>query len=163
MKSCHMYQDVRKGNLTKDEIEEIRPHVIHTENIVDKVPPPPCPPPSRGRVWEGVKNGISYTIKVPFTGDLRKVPFFAAGHHEMLDDSGYPKHVKADNIPIQTRMMTVADIYEALIAKDRPYKKSIDRMKSLAILKEEAKNSRLDNELVRIFIEKRAYETKKDN
>ncbi len=131
-----MYQDVRKGNLTKYEIEEIRSHVIHTENIVDKV---------------------------PFTGDLRKVPFFAAGHHEMLDDSGYPKHVKADNIPIQTRMMTVADIYEALIAKDRPYKKSIDRMKSLAILKEEAKNSRLDNELVRIFIEKRAYETKEDN
>lgn len=92
-----------------------------------------------------------------------KVPFFAAGHHEMLDGSGYPEHVKADNIPIQTRIMTVADIYEALIAKDRPYKKSIDRMKSLAILKEEAKNNRLDKELVRIFIEKRVYETKEDN
>ena len=89
-----------------------------------------------------------------------KVTFFAAGLHEMLDGSGYPKHAKADNIPIQTRIMTVADIYEALIAKDRPDKKSIDRMKSLAILKEEAKNSRLDNELVRIFIEKRVYQTR---
>ncbi len=81
----------------------------------------------------------------------------------MIDGSGYPKHVKAKGIPIQTRIMTVADIYEALIAKDRPYKKSIDPVKSLAILKEEARNSRLDNELVRIFIEKRVYETKEVN
>jgi len=127
---------VRKGNLTKDEIEEIRSHVIHTENIVNKV---------------------------PFTGELRKVPFFAAGHHEMLDGSGYPKRVKADSIPLQTRIMTVADIYEALIAKDRPYKKSIDPIKSLAILKEEADNGRLDRELVRVFIEKRVYETEEDD
>jgi len=81
----------------------------------------------------------------------------------MLDGSGYPKHVKAGNIPIQTRIMTVADIYEALIAKDRPYKKSIDAMKSLAILEEEAENGRLDSELVRIFIGKRVYEAKEDN
>ena len=124
---------VTKGNLTKDEIEEIRSHVIHTQNIVDKV---------------------------PFTEDLKKVPLFAAGHHELLNGSGYPKHVKAGDIPIQTRIMTVADIYEALIAKDRPYKKSIDPVKSLAILKEEANNGRLDSELVRIFIEKRIYEAK---
>jgi len=78
----------------------------------------------------------------------------------MLDGSGYPKHVKADNIPIQTRIITVADIYEALIAKDRPYKKSIDQKKSLNILREEAKNGRLDKELVRIFIEKKVYECK---
>lgn len=123
---------VRKGNLTKDEIEEIQSHVIHTENIVNKV---------------------------PFTGSLKRLPVFAAGHHEMLDGSGYPKHVKAEDIPIQTRIMTVADIYDALIAKDRPYKKSIDPIKSLAILKEEANNGRLDKELVRIFIYKRVYES----
>lgn len=124
---------VRKGNLTKEEIEEIRSHVIHTENIVNKV---------------------------PFTKHLKRVPLFAAGHHEMLDGSGYPKHVKAEDIPLQTRIMTVADIYEALIAKDRPYKKSIDQKKSLTILREEAKNGRLDKELVRVFIEKRVYESK---
>ncbi len=124
---------VIKGNLTKDEIEEIQSHVIHTENIVNKI---------------------------PFTGSLKRLPVFAAGHHEMLDGSGYPKHVKAEDIPIQTRIMTVADIYDALIAKDRPYKKSIDPIKSLDILKEEAKNGRLDKELVRIFIDKRVYESK---
>ncbi|GAG51331.1 unnamed protein product, partial [marine sediment metagenome] len=88
-----------------------------------------------------------------------RLPVFAAGHHEMLDGSGYPKHVKAEDIPIQTRIMTVADIYDALIAKDRPYKKSIDPIRSQAILKEEAKNGRLDKELVRIFIEKRVYQS----
>lgn len=127
---------VRKGNLTNDEIEEIRSHVTHTENIVNNI---------------------------PFTRHLKKVPVFAAGHHEMLDGSGYTKHIKAENIPIQTRIITIADIYEALIAKDRPYKKSIDPIKSLDILKEEAENGRLDKELVRIFIEKKVYKTKEDD
>jgi len=122
---------VRKGNLIRDEIEEIRSHVIHTENIVNKI---------------------------PFTRHLKRVPVFATGHHEMLDGSGYPKHVKADNIPLQARIMAVADIFEALIAKDRPYKKGVDPVKSLDILKQEAKNGRLDKELVRIFIENAVYE-----
>lgn len=78
----------------------------------------------------------------------------------MLDDSGYPRHVKAENIPLQTRIMTVADIYEALVAKTRPYKKSMEPVKSLAVLEKEANSGRLDKELVRIFIEKRVYETK---
>lgn len=123
---------VIKGNLRKDEVGEIQSHVVHTENIVNKI---------------------------PFKGSLKRVPLFAAGHHEMLDGSGYPKHTKAEDIPLQTRIITVADIYEALIAKDRPYKKSMDPMKSLAILEEEADNGRLDRDLVRIFIEKRVYET----
>jgi len=124
---------VRKGNLTKDEVTEIRSHVIHTEHIVSKI---------------------------PFTGHLKRVPVFATGHHEMLDGSGYPKHVEAEDIPVQTRIIAIADIYEALIAGDRPYKKSVDLKKSLAILKEEADNGRLDKELVRIFIENKVYEAR---
>lgn len=127
---------VRKGNLTMGEVEEIQSHVIHTENIVDKI---------------------------PFKGSLKRVPLFAAGHHEMLDGSGYPKQVTSENIPLQTRIITVADIYEALIAKDRPYKGSMDPVRSLAILQEEAAKGRLDNELVRIFIEKKVYEAKEEN
>ena len=127
---------VKKGNLTKSEIEEIQSHVTHTENIVNNI---------------------------PFTGHLKRVPVFAAGHHEMLDGSGYTKHIKAEDIPIQTRIITISDIYEALIAKDRPYKKSLDPIKSLAILKEEAQNNKLDKELVRIFIEKKVYETQGNN
>lgn len=127
---------VRKGNLTKGEIEEIQSHVIHTENIVDKI---------------------------PFKGSLKRVPLFAACHHEMLDGSGYPKQVTSENIPLQARIITVADIYEALIAKDRPYKGSMDPVRSLAILQEEAAKGRLDKELVRIFIEKKVYEAKEEN
>ncbi len=123
---------VGKGNLTKLEVEEIQSHVVHTENIVNKI---------------------------PFKGSLKRVPLFAAGHHEMLDGSGYPNNMKAEDIPLQTRIITVADIYEALIAKDRPYKKSMDPMRSLAVLKEEADKGRLDRELVRIFVEKKVYET----
>jgi HD-GYP domain-containing protein (c-di-GMP phosphodiesterase class II) len=123
---------VIKGNLTPGEVEEIQSHVVHTENIVNKI---------------------------PFKGSLKRVPLFAAGHHEMLDGSGYPRHTKAEDIPLQTRIITVADIYEALIAKDRPYKKSMDPMKSLAILEEEADNGRLDRDLVRIFVEKKVYQT----
>ena len=122
---------VRKGNLTEGEIEEIRSHVNHTENIVNKI---------------------------PFTRHLKRVPVFVIGHHEMLDGSGYPRHVKEEDIPLQSRIIAVADIFEALTAGDRPYKKSIDPINSLAILQEEAKNGRLDKELVRIFIEKRVYE-----
>jgi len=127
---------VKKGNLTKNEIEEIQSHVTHTENIVNNI---------------------------PFTGHLKRVPVFAAGHHEMLDGSGYTKHITAENIPIQTRIITISDIYEALIAKDRPYKKSMDPIKSLSILKEEAQNGKLDKVLVRIFIEKKVYETQESN
>ncbi len=122
---------VRRGNLTEGEIEEIRSHVNHTENIVNKI---------------------------PFTRHLKRVPVFVIGHHEMLDGSGYPRHVKAEDIPLQSRIIAVADIFEALTAGDRPYKNSIDPINSLAILQEEAKNGRLDKELVRIFIEKRVYE-----
>ncbi len=68
------------------------------------------------------------------------------------------RHVKAEDIPLQSRIIAVADIFEALTAGDRPYKNSIDPINSLAILQEEAKNGRLDKELVRIFIEKRVYE-----
>ena len=124
---------VRKGNLTKGEVEEIQSHVIHTENIVNKI---------------------------PFKGSLKKVPLFAAEHHEMLDGSGYPKQLNAEDIPLQARIITVADIYEALIAKDRPYKKSMDLARSLAILEEEAAKGRLDKALVRIFIENKVYEAK---
>jgi HD-GYP domain-containing protein (c-di-GMP phosphodiesterase class II) len=127
---------VLKGNLTKEQVAEIQSHVVHTENIVNKI---------------------------PFTRNLKQVPIFAAGHHEMLDGSGYPHHITADKIPLQTRIITVADIYEALVAKDRPYKTSMSSEESLAILRQEADNGRLDKELVRIFVEKRVYAVREDS
>ena len=57
--------------------------------------------------------------------NLDRVPDIAHGHHEKLDGSGYPRKVKAPDIPVQTRMMTISDIFDALTAKDRPYKRAV--------------------------------------
>lgn len=116
---------VRKGNLTTAEYQEIQSHVTHTERIVSKI---------------------------PFTPELAKIPFFAAAHHEMLDGTGYPKGLKGDDIPLQARILGVVDIFDALVARDRPYKKAMPLDKALNILKEEAAHGRLDPDLVDLFI-----------
>jgi HD-GYP domain-containing protein (c-di-GMP phosphodiesterase class II) len=77
----------------------------------------------------------------------------------MGNGSGYPKHLKAEGIRLQRRIITIAAIFEALVADDRPYKKSIDPIKSVAVLKEEAGNGTPDKKLVSTFIEKGVYVT----
>src|SRR5690606_10249988 len=80
-----------------------------------------------------------------------KVPAYA--HHEKLDGSGYPRGLSGSAIPVEARMMTVADIYDALTVSDRPYKRSVPHELALSILEDEAKQGKIDAELVRIFIE----------
>ena len=75
--------------------------------------------------------------RIPWTPDLAQVPEIARGHHEKLDGSGYPKGITSERIPTPTRMMTISDIYDALTAKDRPYKKAVPHDKALDILKDE--------------------------
>jgi len=90
--------------------------------------------------------------KIPFTKELRSIPRFAATHHEMLDGSGYPNKLRADDIPLQSRIIAVADIYEALTAKDRPYKPPLPHETAVAILRDEARKGKLDSDLVELFI-----------
>jgi HD-GYP domain-containing protein (c-di-GMP phosphodiesterase class II) len=116
---------VRKGNLTEMEYREMQAHVVHTRNIVRKI---------------------------PFTPELARIPLFAAAHHEMLNGTGYPGGLKGDEIPLQARILGVADIFDALVAHDRPYKKAVPVAKAQAILREEAQNGRLDPDLVDLFI-----------
>lgn len=78
----------------------------------------------------------------------------------MGNGSGYPKHLKAGGIRLRRRIIAIAAIFEALVVGDRPYKKSIDPIKSVAVLKEEAGNGTLDKKLVSTFIEKGVYVTK---
>jgi len=89
---------LRRGNLTLHERQEVEKHVIHSFNFLRTI---------------------------PWTKDLARVPDLAGRHHEKLDGSGYPQGLAADDIPLGTRMMTIADIYDALVARDRPYKKSL--------------------------------------
>ncbi len=121
---------VVKGNLTEAEYKEIQSHVVQTLDILENI---------------------------PFTKDLENIPKYAAAHHEMLDGSGYPYNLKGDQIPLQGRIMAVCDIFDALTASDRPYKKAMPLEKSLAILRDEAERGRLDKDLVDVFIRREVY------
>jgi HD-GYP domain-containing protein (c-di-GMP phosphodiesterase class II) len=122
---------IRKGNLDAEERGEIESHVTHTFNFLQKI---------------------------PWTKDLASVADIAYKHHEKLNGRGYPRKLSGPDIPIQSRMMTVSDIYDALTANDRPYKRAISTERALDILQMEMKDGLLDQNLVATFIESRVYE-----
>lgn len=122
---------ILKGSLDSDERKEIESHVTHT---------------------------FHFLSQIPWTRELRNVPQIAYAHHEKLNGRGYPQGLAAADIPVQSRMMTIADIYDALTASDRPYKKALPVAKALDILGFEVKDGMLDAELYKIFVESRVYE-----
>lgn len=125
------YLTIRKGSLDQAERLEIESHVNHT---------------------------YDFLLQIPWTRELQQIPLIARGHHEKLDGRGYPRQVKGDAIPIQTRMMTISDIFDALTAQDRPYKRAVSPAKALDIMSEEVRDGQLDAELFRLFIEGKVFE-----
>ncbi len=117
---------IARGSLNEEERREIESHVSHTFNFL---------------------------MRIPWTSDLERIPEFAHGHHEKLDGSGYPRGLRGDAIPLQTRIMTIADIYDALTAADRPYKSAMPHARAVAILESEVARGKLDGELLRVFVE----------
>jgi HD-GYP domain-containing protein (c-di-GMP phosphodiesterase class II) len=117
---------IGQGTLDPSERQEIERHVTHTFNFL---------------------QGI------PWTRDLKGVPAIALGHHEKLDGSGYPHGVAAPEIPVQTRMMTIADIFDALTASDRPYKSAVPVERAFDIIGDEVRSGRLDTDLFAMFRE----------
>ena len=87
-----------------------------------------------------------------------RVPEIAGMHHEYMNGTGYPRGASAGEIPIQARMMTVADIFDALTASDRPYKKAVPVDKALDILHLEAKAGKLDRDVLAVFVGARVFE-----
>ena len=122
---------IRKGNLDAAERIEIESHVTHTFNFLQKI---------------------------PWTRDLSAVADIAYAHHEKLNGRGYPRRLSAADIPIQSRMMTVSDIYDALTASDRPYKRAVPTERALDILHMEMNDGLLDAALVETFVEAKVYE-----
>ncbi len=120
-----------QGSLDAQERLEIESHVTHT---------------------------YGFLRNIPWTKELERVPEFAHGHHEKLNGEGYPLGVTGVAIPIQTRMMTIADIYDALTAADRPYKRAVSPHRALDIIDGEVKAGMLDGELFRLFVEARVFE-----
>jgi len=121
---------IPRGSLTEKERIDIESHVTHTYNFL---------------------------ANIPWTKELKNVPNIAYNHHEKLDAHGYPRGVKKEEIPIQSRMMTICDIFDALTASDRPYKKAISHERALDILGYERKDGKLDSDLLDTFIESKVY------
>lgn len=122
---------IRKGSLSEEERLEIESHVTHTYHFLKKI---------------------------PWTSELRGIPEIAYAHHEKLNGVGYPRRVTGEVIPVQSKIMTVSDIFDALSASDRPYKRAVPVEKALDILRMEVKDGMLDGSLVDLFIEAKCYE-----
>jgi HD-GYP domain-containing protein (c-di-GMP phosphodiesterase class II) len=114
-------------------------------------------PPERAEIESHVTQTFRFLSKIPWTPDLARVPVWAYAHHEKLDGSGYPRSLRAGEIPPQVRMLTLCDIFDALAARDRPYKRAVEPGRALEILGSEAARGALDPELLRIFVEAEVY------
>ena len=125
------YLTIPKGSLDETERLEIESHVTHTYRFLQQI---------------------------PWTRELQDIPMIAYGHHEKLDGKGYPRRVTGEAIPIQTRMMTISDIYDALSAADRPYKAAVAPARALDIMAEEVRAGQLDQELFRLFVEGKVFQ-----
>jgi len=119
-----------------------------------------------GTLTSAERNVINYhivaTIKMleqlPWPHHLENVPEYAGGHHERMDGKGYPKGLTRDQMSIQARVMGIADIFEALTARDRPYKDSMKLSQAVSILSKFAQNGHIDRDLFDIFIHERIYQ-----
>jgi hypothetical protein len=123
---------VMRGSLTAEEFDEIRSHVSHTYRFLSQIP------------W-----GKTFA----------RVAVIAGAHHERLNGTGYPNRLRAEEIPLQSKMMSISDIFDALTASDRPYKRAVPVEKALDILGFEVKDGHVDGELVRIFTEARVWDS----
>ncbi|HWR17363.1 MAG TPA: HD domain-containing phosphohydrolase [Terriglobales bacterium] len=122
---------IRKGSLNDAERRQIESHVVHTYNFLNQI---------------------------PWTTEIRSIPEIARGHHEKMNGEGYPYKLSAPEIPLQTRMMTISDIFDALAAGDRPYKKAVTAERAIQILGFAVKDGELDAELFQLFLEAKVFD-----
>lgn len=122
---------IPKGSLDPDERTQIESHVVHTFNFLSQI---------------------------PWTKEIKNIPGIARAHHEKLNGTGYPYKMKSEQIPLQSKMMTISDIFDALSATDRPYKRAVPVDRALQILEYSVKDAELDAELFRLFVEAKIYQ-----
>jgi 3',5'-cyclic-nucleotide phosphodiesterase len=116
-------------------------------------------PEERRQIESHVADSYSFLILIPWTRDLAGVPSIAHGHHEKLDGSGYPMGLRGAQISMQTRILTICDIYDALTAGDRPYKKALPVEQALDLIEMECRSGHLDAGLFNVFVESRVWTT----
>jgi HD-GYP domain-containing protein (c-di-GMP phosphodiesterase class II) len=118
------------GSLTREEFEIIKSHVEHT---------------------------YKYLCSIKWPKGLERIPEISRLHHEKLDGSGYPFGLKGDEIPIESQILCISDIFDALTSKDRPYKKRVSVEEALEVLRSEAEKGRLNADIVNMMIESKIY------
>ena len=121
---------IRAGTLTQAERETINYHIVATIKMLESLPWPK---------------------------HLKHVPEYAGGHHERMDGKGYPNGLKGNEMSVQARIMGIADIFEALTARDRPYKPGMKLSEALRILENFSKNGHIDPDLFEVFIKQKVY------
>jgi len=124
------YLSIPKGSLSSDERAQIESHVVHSFNFL---------------------------LQIPWTKQIREIPRIVRAHHEKLNGTGYPYKLRSDEIPVQAKIMTICDIFDALSASDRPYKKAVASDRALDILEMSVKDQELDPELYRLFLEAKIF------
>ena len=116
---------------------------------------------------EIMENHVSLTYqlldKLPYPDHLKQVPFYAGCHHEKINGKGYPNGYSGDQLPLQARIIALADVFEGLTAPDRPYKEPYKLSKALKILKFMVNDGEIDSDLFNLFITKKLYLEYADN
>ena len=124
------YLSISKGTLSKEDFVIMKQHVELTYELLDKL---------------------------PYPQHLKKVPFYAGCHHEKINGEGYPNGYSGDKLPLQARIIAIADVFEGLTAPDRPYKKGYKLSKAMNILRDMAKGNEIDVDLFNLFIKQKIY------
>ncbi|MFW5966950.1 MAG: HD-GYP domain-containing protein, partial [Persicimonas sp.] len=132
----------RKPYLTEDEIDNL---TIRRGTLNDE---------EWQNMQDHARQSQAYLERIPWGDELAQVPCIAGAHHEKLDGSGYPAGLTADEIIPQVRMLTIADIFDALTAADRPYRKAATPERAVEILREEADEGKLDTDFVELFADR---------
>ena len=125
------FLSIPQGSLDPDERQQIESHVVHSFNFL---------------------------MQIPWTKEIKDIPLIARAHHEKLNGTGYPYRLKSEEIPLQAKIMTICDMFDALSAADRPYKKAVPPERALEILEMSVRDNELDPVLFRLFVDAKIYQ-----
>ena len=136
----------------------IEPLLSAEELHLLSIPKGSLDPKEREQIESHVEHSFRFLSQIPWTKELRNIPKIVRAHHEKLDGSGYPYHIKAEDIPLQSKIMAIADMFDALIAHDRPYQPAVPIERALDIIGQEVKSQLLDPVLFKLFVDARVYQ-----
>jgi HD-GYP domain-containing protein (c-di-GMP phosphodiesterase class II) len=125
------FLSIPQGSLSEDERTQIESHVVHSFNFL---------------------------LQIPWTKQIREIPRIVRAHHEKLNGTGYPYKLRSDEIPVQAKIMTICDIFDALSASDRPYKRAVASEHAIGILEMSVRAQELDPDLFRLFLEAKIFD-----